>query len=290
MKKFFVGALMVLGLTSQSQAQISRVFVAVTGNDSNDCLQPAASCRTLNAAIGKVDSGGEVIVIETGSYAGATITKSVKINVPSGAVAFSALTLLINAGPSDVVVVRGATLKALTVGSGNGIDVQSAGTVFVENCVIDGWANGINVATGARVDIKDTTLRSNNNGVMVTSAGAVVSADQVRAIRNGVGVSGAAFQLNAGSATIGRSLLAGNENGAVAMGSSSLMISRSQISGQAANGMQVGASATGRITDSIVAGNLTGLSNAGTLVSLGNNALSGNTTSTTGTITTGALQ
>lgn len=290
MKRLSVSALLILGLASASQAQISRVFVGVNGNDLNDCLTPATACRTLNSGIAKVDAGGEVIVIETGSYAGATITKSVKINVPSGAVAFSALSLTINAGVNDVVVVRGATMKALTPGSGNAIDIVSAGSVLIENCVIDGWARGVNVGVAAKVDIKDTTFRGNTNGVFV-SAAASVSADQVRAIRNGVGLSGAAFQASAGSVTIGRSLLAGNENGAVATGTSTLMISRSQITGQAANGMQVTGTATGRISDSIVSGNSVGLNNAGTsLVSLGNNALSGNTTNTTGTITTGALQ
>ena len=119
MKKFSIGALLILGLASVSQAQISRTFVGVNGNDANDCLAPGTACRTLNGAIGKVDAGGEVIVIETGSYAGATITKSVKINVPSGAVAFSALSLTITAGVNEVIVVRGMTMKALTPGDGH---------------------------------------------------------------------------------------------------------------------------------------------------------------------------
>jgi len=287
MKKLSIGALLILGLASVSQAQVSRTFVGVNGNDLNDCLQPTSACRTLNGAIAKVDAGGEVIVIETGSYAGATITKSVKINVPSGAVAFSALSLTITAGVNDVIVVRGMTMKALNPGSGTAINITSAGSVLVENCVIDGWQTGVAVATGARVDVKDTTLRGNLTGVSVTNANARVSADQVRAIRNGT-----AFNVTAGSlATIGRSLLAGNTTGASASGGgSAVTISRSQISGQTGDGVLIGAGAFGRVTDSIVSGNLVGLSNAGTLTSLGNNAVSGNNTNTSGTITAGALQ
>jgi len=287
MKKLSIGALLILGLASVSQAQISRTFVGVNGNDLNNCLDPSTACRTLNGAIGKVDAGGEVIVIETGSYAGATITKSVKINVPSGAVAFSALSLTITAGVNDVVVVRGMTMKALTPGSNTAINITSAGSVLIENCVIDGWDKGISVATGARVDIKDTTMRGNATGVSVTNANARVSADQVRAIRNTT-----AFNVTAGSlATIGRSLLAGNTTGATATGAgSAVTISRSQISGQLGDGVLIGAGAFGRVTDSIVSGNLVGLSNAGTLTSLGNNAVSGNNTNTSGTITAGALQ
>ncbi len=287
MKRLSIGALLILGLASVSQAQVSRTFVGVNGNNFNDCLQPGTACRTLNGGIAKVDAGGEVIVIETGSYAGATITKSVKINVPSGAVAFSALCLTITAGANDVVVIRGVTMKALTPGSGTAINITSAGSVLIENCVIDGWLTGVAVATGARVDIKDTTMRGNTTGVSVTNANARVSADQVRAIRNGT-----AFSVTAGSvATIGRSLMAGNTTGATASGGgSALTISRSQISGQTGDGVLVGAGAFGRITDSLVSGNGVGLNNSGTLTSLGNNAVSGNTTNTSGTITAGALQ
>jgi len=287
MKRVSIGALLILGLASVSQAQVSRTFVGVNGNNFNDCLQPGTACRTLNGGIAKVDAGGEVIVIETGSYAGATITKSVKINVPSGAVAFSALSLTITAGANDVVVIRGVTMKALTPGSGTAINITSAGSVLIENCVIDGWLTGVAVATGARVDIKDTTMRGNTTGVSVTNANARVSADQVRAIRNGT-----AFSVTAGSvATIGRSLMAGNTTGATASGGgSALTISRSQISGQTGDGVLVGAGAFGRITDSLVSGNGVGLNNSGTLTSLGNNAVSGNTTNTSGTITAGALQ
>jgi len=287
MKRLSIGALLILGLASVSQAQVSRTFVGVNGNNFNDCLQPGTACRTLNGGIAKVDAGGEVIVIETGSYAGATITKSVKINVPSGAVAFSALSLTITAGANDVVVIRGVTMKALTPGSGTAINITSAGSVLIENCVIDGWLTGVAVATGARVDIKDTTMRGNTTGVSVTNANARVSADQVRAIRNGT-----AFSVTAGSvATIGRSLMAGNTTGATASGGgSALTISRSQSSGQTGDGVLVGAGAFGRITDSLVSGNGVGLNNSGTLTSLGNNAVSGNTTNTSGTITAGALQ
>ena len=96
--KLIAAATLCLGLSpAVVQAQVSRVFVSVNGNDANDCLQPATSCRTLNGGIAKVDPQGDVIVIDTGSFAGATVTKSVKIDVPSGAIAFSALSIVINA-------------------------------------------------------------------------------------------------------------------------------------------------------------------------------------------------
>jgi hypothetical protein len=69
-------------------------------------LEHRHPCRTLNAGVSQVDPAGEVIVIDTGSFAGANITKAVRISVPAGVTAFSASPITVNAGASDVVVIR----------------------------------------------------------------------------------------------------------------------------------------------------------------------------------------
>jgi hypothetical protein len=141
----------------------ARVFVSVSGTDTGDCSNVAAPCRTLNFAITAVDDGGEVIVLTTGSYAGATITKSVKVDVPTGVIAFSASPIAINA-PGSTVVLRGLTLKALTPLTGNGVDITAADQVIIENSVIDSWHFGIVVesgATNARISVTNSELRNN---------------------------------------------------------------------------------------------------------------------------------
>src|SRR5262245_24695704 len=50
-------------------AQVARVFVSVNGNDANSCSNIATPCRTLGGGISQVDPNGEVIVIDSGSYA-----------------------------------------------------------------------------------------------------------------------------------------------------------------------------------------------------------------------------
>lgn len=274
-------------LGATAEAQISRTFVGVAGNDGNDCLQPATACRTLNAGIGKVDPGGEVIVTSTGSYAGATITKSVKINVPSGVVAFSALSVTVSAGPADVVVIRGLTLKALAVGTGTGVNVTSAAAVFVENCVIDGWSTGVAVASNTQLFVKDSTLRNNAlYGVDLNHASAVGTIDGSRFERQ-AGASAAGFAVRAGRASVTRSFAASNVFGFLVSGAGSeLVVDQTEASNNTTSGYQASSGSILRILDSVASGNVSGVVNsASTVETFGNNVFEGNTTAnTTGTI------
>src|SRR5262245_2752390 len=120
----FAAALAFATLSTAAHAQVSRVFVSVTGNDANVCSNIATPCRTLGAGITQVDPQGEVIVVDSGSYAGVTITKSVKINAPAGVVAFSGLPIVVDPGDGGTVVLRGLTLKAATPGAGTAITHQ----------------------------------------------------------------------------------------------------------------------------------------------------------------------
>jgi hypothetical protein len=66
-------ALMACLAVSPPVEAAARVFVSVTGDDLNNCSMVTTPCRALNAAITQVDPAGEVIVLTTGSYSGATI-------------------------------------------------------------------------------------------------------------------------------------------------------------------------------------------------------------------------
>lgn len=287
--KLITAGALVAGLwPGLAQAQISRVFVSVNGNDLNDCLQPSSACRTLNGGIAKVDTNGEVIVIDTGSFAGANITKGVKINVPSGAIAFSASSVVVNA-PAATVVIRGLTLKAFTVGSGKGIDIQNAAAVLIENCVIDGWQIGIDVvASNVRADVKDTTVRNSSFiGLFQHATGSLVTVDQSRFERSGD--SGA--RSDNGTMSVTRSFFAGNNWGVGANGpAGTVNVSRSTVSGNS-NGGAFSFSGTTRIAESIITANGVGLQHgSGTLESFKDNILQANTSNSSGTITTATRQ
>ena len=154
-------------ISSTVHALANRVFVSArSGNDANTCDNINAPCQTFAGAVTKLNPGGEAIVLDSGGYGPVTITKSLTIEAPPGVTAFvhppSGDAITISAGASDTVVLRGLVLNG---GSGHGITVVSAGSVFVENCVISGFVlDGIRVAANSPVWVKDTISRLNGYG------------------------------------------------------------------------------------------------------------------------------
>jgi len=271
-----------------AHAQVHRTFVSVSGNDANDCLNPGSACRTINAAITKVDANGEVIIVTTGSYAGANITKAVRINAPTGIVAFAAIPVTINAGASDVVVIRGFTVKALTPGVGTGFLINSAGQVTLERAVIDGWATGVSVASAnTTVVLSDSVVRNNTTGLETTGAAAKVSILKTRFEKNTTGVNA-----QTGTVAVARSTFSGNTTAGITQaGTVSTALDRCLVSNNGA-GILVTGTGTMLLSNSLVWKNTTGVDVAGTATgeSFGSSGIRGNTTNVTGTLTAVATQ
>src|SRR5437870_3374518 len=74
-------------------AQPARVFLSGTGTAAADCSNAAAPCRRLQYATEQAAAGAEVVVVSSGGYAGAFITKSITVNAPTGVVAFVGRTI-----------------------------------------------------------------------------------------------------------------------------------------------------------------------------------------------------
>ena len=270
-----------------AQAQVSRVFVSVNGNDANVCSNIATPCRTLGGGVTQVDASGEVIVIDSGSYAGPTITKAVKINAAPGVVAFSGQPFTVSLpAATDTVVLRGVTVKALTPGTGTGITLTQ-GNLFLENSVVDGWAVGVSVQAASRVFVKDTTLRNCTTAGLEVSAAAVVSSDNFRLENNA-----SAASLTSGRLTVTRGVISGNTNGIVVSGAGAeVTLHLCQLANNLQKGLSVSSGGLGRVSDSTVTGNATGLENvSATVLTFVNNQIHGNATDMSGTITQVALQ
>ena len=293
LRKLAIAGLSVVSLplfAPTAEAQVSRVFVSVTGNDANVCSNVATPCRTLGGGITQVDPDGEVIVIESGSYAGGTITKPVRVNVASGVVAFSGLSIVVDPGAGNTVVLRGLTLKAATVGTGTGINHQS-GILYVENTVVDGWGTGLSSNVNELRAVKGSIFRNNASYGVYSNTGSIAAArltvDDSFVENNGnVGIF-----VGSGSARISNTVLTGHVYGAAAQYSGAdVTVERCQVWG---NGTGLAAFINGllRVSGSNVTRNTLGLYNSSsTLISFGNNVIDGNTTNTNGTITPVALQ
>jgi hypothetical protein len=272
-----------------AEAQVARVFVSVNGNDANVCSNIGTPCRTLGGGVTQVDPDGEVIVVDSGSYAGATITKAVKIDVPSGIVAFSGLSIVVNPGAGKIVVLRGLTIKAASVGSGTGI-VHQSGTLFVENTVVDGWDYGLLSQSGAeRLLVKGSVFRNNGTGGLYVAPGssAVFAIDQSFAENNATGL-----YILGGTGRVSNTVITGNGYGGFAGNSGAeVTFQRCEVTGNSF-GLTAVNTALLRVSQSTVTRNAaTGLLNTGaTLASYGNNAVDGNATDTSGPISSITLR
>ncbi|MEO8675952.1 MAG: hypothetical protein ABI569_10255 [Casimicrobiaceae bacterium] len=98
-------------------AAAQRTFVASNGLPANTAFSCsiAKPCRAFSEAIGVTNSGGEVVVLNSAGYGSVTVTKSVSIVAPQGIYAgitvFSGAGVTINAGASDIVVLRGLSIN-----------------------------------------------------------------------------------------------------------------------------------------------------------------------------------
>jgi len=289
----------------RADALANRVFVSArSGNDANACDNIATPCQTFAGAVVQLNPGGEAIVLDSGGYGPVTITQSLTIEAPPGVLAFihppAGDAITVNAGVSDVVVLRGLVLNGST---GNGIIVNTAGTVHIENCVISGFRGGLSASglflglAGSNMFVKDTIFRQNQFGARFQNGR--TSIDHCRFegnLADGVLVEG-------GVVTIRDSVSAGNGGSGFAVfpvpftSQSAIlnvyqcMSTNNGFGGLSAENIGTG-SAIARVANSSVSENTgVGLLNGGgggsvTFASLGNNLVEGNTGfATFGTIT-----
>ena len=293
-------------VASSAGAVTPRAYVSVSGSDANTCSDPATPCRTFVGAIAQVASGGEVLVLTSGTFGGGTIAKSVTINAPAGVVAVVATPIIVNAA-SAVVTLRGLTFVAPTPGSDTALTFSGGAGLNIENTVIHGWGTGILFTANAKLSVVDTTVRDNSGvgiRVLPPSGGgfgetAQASIERTRLLRNGTGLQA----VDTTRATIKDSLVAGNGVGVYSFANEAS--TQVNIENCVLTHNSTGAWATSyfgggtiRISNSTVTNNTVGLHAvgvlgfpAGTLLSDGTNTIEGNginietASGTTGTYT-----
>jgi hypothetical protein len=237
-------AFMFLLPAAPAQAQATRTWVSGVGDDANPCSR-TAPCKTFAGAISKTAVKGEISVLDPGGFGAVTITKSISIIAEgSEGSILAALTngIIINiTNPADDGVVNLHGLFIEGAGTGlNGIRVLSAKSVNIQRCLIRGFKSG---ATGAAIDINPVSVGTE---VAISNSSLNSNIRGVRALGSG-----------AGTALV--SLDHVNINGV-------------------ARGIDAGANATVRLSNSAITGANSAITHSGSgqVISFGNNAISGN--------------
>jgi len=276
-----------------------RVFVATTGSDANAASNcpPTAPCRTFQAAVDVVNTGGEIIALDSGGFGPVVVNRSMKlisapgalgsISVPQG----NGITI---GTPGVEVVLRGITVNG--TGGDTGIYINGAASVSIERCVVSNFStgSGIFVSGAISVAVADTLVRDSQVGLNARDGAKVtVSKSQFLGnIANGI----LAYGYAAGTETtvdVSRAVVSG---GGADWGVSAqslwptaavkLRMIRSSVSGSDTG---VAATAGGTTIVSLgrnqIVGNVTGLYRTGAsavMRSLGNNLVNDNGTNVSG--------
>lgn len=290
-------------LTAPAQAQATRTWVSGVGDDANPCSR-TAPCKTFAGAISKTAPGGEIDVLDPGGFGGVTITKAITIAAEGsgegGVLVAGTNGITINAGPSDIIILRGLQIDGGPIGSNslNGVKFIAGGTLMVQNCVIrnftGGSPNGYGIffspSGASSLFVSDTTLSSNGTGtfgggvfVQPTGSGsAKASLMRVYAVNNVLGIRADGTGSTGGiNLTLTDSMTTENTFSGItaftpAGGANVKVEILNSVSANNGTGVNSnGSAATLRIGYSTLTANGTGvaISNSATMSSLGNNMI-----------------
>ena len=284
-----VSLFLAVSVAPRGFAQAARVFLSGTGSDAGDCSSAATPCRSLQGAINQASAGAEVVVVSSGGYGGATITKSITVNAPTGVIAFVGRTITVTIASTDTVTLRGLSMNGAVFGDPDGIVFSAGGTLNIENTVISSFAtSGVSdIASGSQMWVHNCDVKKNTYGIYVLGGFAVI--ENSRAVENSqVGV----YSDSSSTVAIRNSVAEGNTTGffvSALAGSSTEMVVDSCMSTNNGNGLRssqtgTGSVATLRAGQNIVMNNTNANLSAGGggLISQGGNRIGGATGGTTG--------
>ena len=327
--KIIAVAIILVGMTLASAfytapacAQATRTWISGVGSDSNPCSR-TAPCKTWAGAIGVTAAGGEIDALDPGGFGAVTITQSITLDGGGGQVADVLVSgtsgIVIAAAANDVVTIRNVRFQGL-LGNGsnpgsagtNGIQINTAGSVLVENCVIENFAqNGINntpTSGGTKLTVKNTIL-SNNASAGISfqpqnGRGLLeVSDSEIFGNQSGIVAQPTIGQI--ASVTLDQVKLTGNTQNGLVLGGAGVVAGtmRNSVAGSntldgvlanadqvfftveefsivanLSSGIHANSAGTNlNVTASTISGNGTGVkATSGSIVSFGNNTLNGN--------------
>lgn len=311
---FAVAVIGLFLLSGEALAQATRTWVSGVGDDANPCSR-TAPCKTFAGAISKTAAGGEINALDPGGYGAVTITKSMTILSEAneaGVLVSGTNGIIVNAGASDVVVLRGLDIEGLGTGL-NGVRFLAGAALTVDNCQIRNFSgspgSGISFEPAGTASLFVTNSNISHNGIGVAGSGIRIAPTgsgnaQVTIAGNNINdnVNGIFADSNSTTGTITMAVsggsLSGNEGNGLALrattgASNQAMVDGTTVAnngtGATGAGLRVtGASAVLRISNANLTGNSVGLVSVsgGSLLSYGSNHVDGNSSdgAPTGTI------
>ena len=189
-------------------------FVASKGKDSNPCSR-AKPCRTLQEGVDKASDGGDVVVVDSGFYGNnLSITKSITISATGITAALRSIEID-NAGAT--VILRGLLLTGKGANA-QGITITSAASVHIEDCVIEGFPGSGIRAFQVKLFVAGTASRRNGG--------------------YGIDMDGG-FGSTSASLVVDSSRFENNESSGIHARFVPASVTRTILSGNTANGMEV---------------------------------------------------
>ncbi len=172
-----------LGVTSSANALSNRAWVSSHGADAAGCGAANSPCRSLQYAHDHiVGAGGEIDILDAGSYGPLTITKAISVVNDGGGIvnveqpAAGGTAIAISAGTNDAVHLRGLNVDGAG-SAANGILFKSGQTLDVMRCVFRHFSNaGISLLPGtpANFTISDSIVSDNGGaGLYIEPSGSV---------------------------------------------------------------------------------------------------------------------
>jgi hypothetical protein len=179
-----IGTVAICLKAEPAHAQASRTWVSGVGDDANPCSR-TAPCKTFAGTISKTAAGGEINVLDPGSFGLLTITKSISIiatGVEAGVLVSGTNGIIVNVASTDRVLLEGLDIEGLAnsaAGAGlNGITIVGGGRTTIRKCSIRNFAqNGVNLqgTVNARVVVEDSIILGNAGGFNMLGAGGVMN-------------------------------------------------------------------------------------------------------------------
>jgi hypothetical protein len=292
-----------------ANAQATRTWISGVGDDANPCSR-TAPCKTFAGAISKTAAGGEIDCLDPGGFGTITITKSITLDCASGEggqvgsiLASGVPGIVVAAATTDTVIIRNLSINGIakSVSPGlSGVKFLTAASVTIDNVNIFDLGGSSFAAilftpstAGEKLFIHNTNVTDNlSDGIVVQPSGSVatmVTLDHVTVSNSGV--NGIRFY-DGVTATVSNSLSSHNGTkgvfaDAVASGPVVVNLINDIVNSNGNQGVVALGASTVTLDATTVTGNVgVGVQNSGgTINTLSNNAVYGNSTTANATPT-----